>query len=189
MPTKTRREKTKQEQVEYHLKKLEYRIRRLRDLGLTLDDILPRIDLMPAEVPVEQIAGAVRFWDQPTLWKYMLFAVWRFNIVEDESGDKETIVTYKLGPYRNSYMTVSERSDKQEITAFFLDMLGFSQYGKTKAFNNAMYYEDYKATFPVPLEEMRQVIELLKTRKHEEDCKENREKAREILQRYYNRLV
>ena len=181
----TIKQKTKKEQIDYHLKKLEYRIKRLRELGLTLEDILPRIDLMPIEVPVEQIAGAVRFWGQPTLWRYMLFAVWRFEILDDESDDKQTTVAYKLGPYKNSYMTKQEQLDREEITTFFLGPIGFEKFGQTKTFNNAMYYEDYKAVFPLPKEEMRHIIQLLKTKKVEDDCQENRDKARGILQRYY----
>jgi hypothetical protein len=176
--------KTTQEQIEYQLGKLEYHAKRLSKLGIGLNDILPRIDLTPANMPVESFSNRPQPFEQPTIWRYMLFTVWRMEI--EDGNDTETTVSTKLGAYGNQYMRVAEKEDRKNIINLFFNELGFEHYEDISVWNNAKYMEVYRATLPIPKAEMQKVIDLLKVRKDAPECQDNRAKARQILNKYYH---
>lgn len=98
----------------------------------------------------------------------------------------ETVITHRIGAYKNSYMRVGERAERQEIISLFYEPLGFEFQENIPCFNNAMYYEQYQTKLPISLEQMREVITLLRTKKDNDMCQENRVKAKAILRNYFN---
>lgn len=178
-----KQKQTEQEMIEYQLNKLEYHAKKLRGLGIGLETILQKVDLAPTTFS-QQILGNSLF-EQPTVWRYLLFCVWKMEIVESESNDVQTVITHKIGAYKNSYMKVGEQRERQEILTLFYEPLGFELFDNIPCYNNAMYYEQYRAKLPIPLQSMKEVVELLRTRKDNELCQENRAKAKKILNIYF----
>lgn len=176
-----KQKQTEQEKIDYQLQKLAYHVKKLRELGIGLETILQKVDLAPATFS-QQILGTPLF-EQPTIWRYLLFCVWRFEIVESQSNDTQTVITHRIGAYKNNYMRVGERAERQEIISLFYEPLGFEFQEHIPCYNNAMYYEQYQTIFPIPLEQMREVITLLRTKKDDDMCQENRSRAKAILRK------